>query len=309
LILIVSLYLIGKNQSFFGSNFTLKARFKNVNGLMVGNNVRYSGIQAGTVNKIQVVDDTTIEVSLLINKKMKPYIHNNAVAAIGNEGLMGNKVINITPNKNPGGPVEEGGLLVTKKAGGADDMMETLAATNDNVLLISESLKGTVTRLNNSAALWNLLNDTVIAQNLHVSIANIRSATVQINDFSTSLNSITSDIREGKGTAGALLSDETVADNLKHAVENVNKITVEANNLLARADSIVGQLQHDMNKGQGALHTVLKDTAMVTKLNNSMSNIEKGTAAFSQDMEALKHNVLTRGYFRKQEKKKRKEGK
>jgi phospholipid/cholesterol/gamma-HCH transport system substrate-binding protein len=33
-----------------------------------------------------------------------------------------------------------------------------------------------------------------------------------------------------------------------------------------------------------------------------MDNVQKGTAAFSENMEALKHNFLLRGYFRKQEK-------
>ena len=67
-ILVVSLYLIGKNQHFFGSNFVLKARFHNVEGLMPGNNVRFSGIQCGTVKDIEIINDTTIEVTMLPSK-------------------------------------------------------------------------------------------------------------------------------------------------------------------------------------------------------------------------------------------------
>jgi phospholipid/cholesterol/gamma-HCH transport system substrate-binding protein len=48
---------------------------------------------------------------------------------------------------------------------------------------------------------------------------------------------------------------------------------------------------------------------MVTKISNSLDNIQKGTDAFSQNMEALKHNFLFRGYFRKLEKQKNKDNK
>ena len=40
--LIIAMYLIGDKQHLFGSTFQLRANFKNVNGLMVGNNVRFA---------------------------------------------------------------------------------------------------------------------------------------------------------------------------------------------------------------------------------------------------------------------------
>jgi phospholipid/cholesterol/gamma-HCH transport system substrate-binding protein len=55
------------------------------------------------------------------------------------------------------------------------------------------------------------------------------------------------------------------------------------------------------------MHTLLKDPALAEKLNVSMDNIRQGTQAFSQDMEALKHNFLLRGYFRKLERKEQKD--
>ena len=77
-VLILTLYLIGKSQNLFGSNVELKARFRNVSGLMSGSNVLFSGIQVGTVNKISIIDDTTIEVGFLVDKQMLSYIHKNA---------------------------------------------------------------------------------------------------------------------------------------------------------------------------------------------------------------------------------------
>jgi phospholipid/cholesterol/gamma-HCH transport system substrate-binding protein len=97
IVLIVAFYIIGKNRSLFGDNFELKARFSNLKGLIEGDNVSFSGIQAGTVKSISLINDTTIEVLLLIDSKIKPYIHKNATASIGTEGMIGEKVVNIIP--------------------------------------------------------------------------------------------------------------------------------------------------------------------------------------------------------------------
>ena len=302
-ILIISLYLIGRNQNFFGANFYLRARFANINGLIAGNNVRFSGIQVGTVDKIKVVDDTTVEVTLIIDNNMRPYIHQNSIAAIGNDGLMGNKVINITPNKIPSPVINEGGLLYTRKAPYTDEMMEKLSSTNNNVEVLSFKLVNTVDQINNSKALWRILNDTTIPVNLKVSINNIKESSIKINQLADVIHDIAADLHNGKGTAGMLLNDEKAASDIKQAIENIDKASKESVTAIASIDSVVQQLHQDMFYGKGAIHTLLRDTQFVTRLNNSMVNIEKGTAAFSQDMEALKHNALTRGYFKKEARK------
>ncbi len=306
LILIVALYLIGKNQSYFGSNFHVKARFKNIGGLMVGNNVRYSGIQAGTVNKIVVIDDTTIEITMLIDDKIKSHVRSNSLASIGNEGLMGNKVINIAPNSEPGAEVKDGDLLLTKKVSNTDEMLETLSSTNDNIQVISENLKNTVIRINNSAAINQLLNDTSLSSEIKRSVHAIHNTADRANEFTIALNKITADIKAGNGAAGAILSDKKLADDIKKSAENVKKITTETSFAIARIDSVVQQVQFEIAHGKNTANSILKDTAIVNKLNNSITNIEKGTSAFSENMEALKHNVLTRGYFKKQAKKNKK---
>ena len=51
IILITALYFIGNRQNLFGKTFRISAVFNNVNGLQLGNNVRYSGINVGTVKK------------------------------------------------------------------------------------------------------------------------------------------------------------------------------------------------------------------------------------------------------------------
>jgi phospholipid/cholesterol/gamma-HCH transport system substrate-binding protein len=301
-VLVISLYLIGKNQSFFGSSFHLRARFANVNGLMAGNNVRFDGIQAGTVNKITVMNDTTIELDLNIQRDMRQFIRKNSFVAVGNDGLMGNKVINISPNRIPGPDVDDGDLLIPKKAPETDDMMQTFSNTNANVEKISESLINTMDRINSSKAFWSILNDSSIAFNLSASMANVKSISNRLNDLSSKLNSTVDDIKNGRGTVGMLLNDKSTEDSVRYAINNIEKTAREAADAMDKTDSLIARMQRDYAHGHGPLQAMLKDSSMVTKMSHSLSNIEKGTASFSQDMEALKHNFLTKKYFRKQAK-------
>jgi len=302
ILLVFALYMIGRNQSFFGSNYLLKARFKNVAGLMPGNNVRFSGIQCGTVKNIEIIDDTTIEVSLLVSSKTCRYIRKNAIANIGNEGLMGNKIINIEPGKTMVPAVTDGDYLLTAQGKSLNDMLSALSATNDNTTEISESLKEVANKLNNNPVLWTILTDTTIPENLRSTLVNVQRASQHIAHAAATADELLTDVKNGKGTAGLLLTDQGTAKKLTDAVAHIQSAASGANLLVSRLDSVVQDIHIDANKGGGTVHMLLKDTGLVNRLNNSVGNIEKGTAAFSEDMEALKHNFFLRGYFRRQEK-------
>jgi phospholipid/cholesterol/gamma-HCH transport system substrate-binding protein len=187
IVMMVSFYMIGNNTSMFGSSFKLRARFSNLSGLTEGNNVLFSGIQAGTVNRIDIINDTTIEVIMLIDSKVKAYIHNNAEADIGTEGLMGNKVVNIQPVKVNSPIVKNGDLLAAQKLTSMDEMIQTLSKTNNNIATISEALKTTVLRLDTSA-IFNVLNDKNIGISLSASLKNINNASNYASEMTHGLN-------------------------------------------------------------------------------------------------------------------------
>ena len=307
IVLVLLLYMIGKNRNLFGSTYVLKVRFENVQGLVAGNNVRFSGIQAGTVKKIKILADTVIEVTMVIEKEMLHIIRKNAVVSIGTDGLVGNKVVNIVPARQPGALAAEGDILVSQKAVATDEMLQTLYKTNNDVAVIAADLKTTVQRINSSSALWALLNDESIPQDLRNSVANIRSATGKAGNMVYNLNAIVMDVKNGKGSVGALLTDTSFAKNLNEAILKIKTVGEEADSLAGEINKVVAGIRQDVNTGRGTVNALLKDSMMVIKLNASLDNIQKGTDGFNQSMEALKHNFLLRGYFRKQEKQKEKE--
>ena len=112
--------------------------------------------------------------------------------------------------------------------------------------------------------------------------------------------------KNGKsGTAFTILKDTSFAQNLNDAIVKIKVVGEEVDSLANEIGKVVTGIREDINNGKGAVSALFKDSAMVIKLNASLDNIQKGTDGFNQNMEALKHNILLRGYFRKQEKQKR----
>ena len=307
LFLVILLYMIGKNRNMFGSNFVLKARFENIQGLVAGNNVKFAGIQAGTVKNINIINDTLIEVEMVIEKRMNKIIHNNAIASIGTEGLVGNKVVNITPVKYAAPLAEENDILPVRKALNTDDILEILNHTNSDVAKIAAGLKITVERINNSNGLWALLSDESIPENLRMSVATIRSTTVKALKMANDLDDIVLSVKNGEGSLGAILKDSALAFNLNDAIGKISKAGDDADLVAIEINKLVKVVGDDVENGKGTINAALKDSMIVKKIAATLDNIQKGTDGFNSNMEALKHSFLFRGYFRKIDKQKKKE--
>lgn len=287
--------MIGRNRSLFGSNYLLKTRFENVQGLIPGNNVRYAGIQAGTVKKLQILNDTTVEVTMIVDTKMEDIIRKDAITSIGTDGLVGNKVVNIVPGELNATIAKNGDLLTSKKPIDTDKILSTLSQTNKDVAIIVSGLKNTVERINHSSALWDLLSDDQMVNNIKISAKNIQLATSKASSVSNDVQLLIDGLRKGNGSMGILLKDTILASNLNKTSHNLLLITNQLN-------SVVSDIQKDINSGKGPANSLFKDTMMVNKINKSLNNIQKGTDGFNQNMEALKKSFLFRGYFRRQQK-------
>ncbi|QHS55300.1 MCE family protein [Mucilaginibacter sp. 14171R-50] len=302
LALILSFYFIGKNQHLFGAKFKLRARFSNLNSLIEGSNVLYAGIQAGTVSDITLINDTTIEVTLLIDKTIRQHIHQRSVASIGTEGLMGNKIVNIVPSSGNYPLVGDGDLLSSRPAINTDEMLQTLSRTNQNIAGISEALKVSVLRINESKLLA-LLDDPSIGNSLKSALKNMDRTAAQADQLAVNLNRTVTEINKGKGLAGTLVSDTLLAGDLRAALGNIRQTTEHTQSLTRELDDLLRQVNSDLVNGKGTLHLLLKDSVTAGHIRKSLEHIEQGTDGFNQNMEALKHNFLFRGYFKDQAKK------
>lgn len=300
--LILLLYMIGKNSNMFGSNFILKARFENVQGLKAGNNIRYAGIDVGTVKSVYFINDTIMEVKMIIDKKAKNIIKKNALVFIGTDGLVGNKVVNILAMKTDAPYAVEGDILPSKKPIDTDEMMRTLNKTNNQVSKIAEDFSITINKLNNSQGLWKLLNDRTIADNISNASIQVNKSSYKINEIANKINDIADELKNGEGTLPKLINDKKLADSFTVAINNFKNAAHEITEAGKEINQSVALISKEVNEGQGSIHAILKDTGISLLLKNSMQNIETGSKGFSDNMDALKHSFFFRGYFRKLEK-------
>lgn len=299
-LLLFASYLIGNRQNMFGGTFGITAVFKNANGLQNGNNVRFSGINVGTVNKIEMINDTTIWVYMNINEDMQKHIKKDAVAMIGSDGLVGSMLINIVPGAGASPLIQEGDELQSVSKIATQDMISTLNVTNENAaLLTADLLKVTQSLTKGKGTLGKLLNDTIMAADLKQTITNLKYTSHTTNTTIAELNTMISSINLDESTAGVLLTDTVSAKQMRHTIGNLEKTSIELEQMSKELNSVI----HGLNNEDGFVKYVSKDTALVLQLERTMQNIEEGTARFNENMEALKHNFLTRGYFRKLEKK------
>lgn len=304
--LILMLYMIGRNQNLFQSTYTLKAHLKNAQGLVTGNNVRYAGIEIGTVHKIKFLNDTLIEVSLNISDKMKDIIRKNAKVSVGSEGLVGNKVLNISPSGQATAAAVEGDVLAGASGVNTDDLLLTLEKTNKDVAIVVAGMRTSIERLNNSRGVWKVLDDEKSAEKISRAAEQINSASRNAAGFFADLETVSSTLAEGRGTAGMLLNDTFAITDIRKSLKSISSAAQNIDSLTGSLNRYTNELHDDIENGHNILHVLLKDSVLADKLTASMFSAEKGTASFTENMEALKHNVLLRRYFKAQDKKKRK---
>lgn len=302
--LVLLLYVIGRNQSLFGHTFELRAQFGHVRGLKPGHNVRYAGIQVGTVKRVSILNDTLMEVLMLVDADMQRIIRSNAVADIGSDGLMGSHILNISPGTGTAPFVQPGALLPTRHSPDTDEMLRTLDITNQNVALISEELKQTVQRINESAALWRLLNDEQLPAQLAKSVDNLQRTTAAAQATIGDIHEVVAGVKAGKGSLGAVLTDTAFAVNLNQALLRIKGVGQQADTLATSLNKLTRDISTEVNNGQGMVHAMLKDTGMANRLQQTLSNLQQGTDNFNQNMEALKQSFFFRRYFREKERNK-----
>ncbi|TDN87986.1 phospholipid/cholesterol/gamma-HCH transport system substrate-binding protein [Salegentibacter sp. 24] len=302
IIFTLGVYFIGKKQNLFGDSITISSVFKNVNGLQPGNNVRYSGVNVGTVKEIKFLNDTAICVNMLISQESGNLIKYSSVATINSDGLVGSMVLNILPtDKFPSRRLKEGDTLYSLSQVATTDMLNTLNKTNENAALLTEDLIKITNSINaGEGVLGKLLKDETLAKNIQESAANLNFTTRSAKSGLTKLNDLLNSVDYENSIVGLLLSDSTAQENLKTTIQDLQASSSQINKLSANLE----EFSNSLNSEKGALNLVVKDTTFVNHLDQSIRNIEEATHRFNENMEALKHNILFRGYFRKLERKK-----
>ncbi len=172
---IVAIYFIGQRQQMFSRTFHISGIFKDISGLQVGNNVRFSGINVGIIDGIQQITDSTVRVDMTIVERTRKFIKKNAKAIIGSDGLMGNKIVVITPGTSNKRALEDNDTIATTQPISMDDIMLNLKTTTDNTADITSDF-AVITRniRKGKGTIGKLFSDSVMANNVGEAMVNIK---------------------------------------------------------------------------------------------------------------------------------------
>lgn len=306
------IFAVGGGGGFFWQNYSLKARFDNVAGLMSGSPVRVAGVQVGSVSKVEL-SATGVEVWFTVLTEMRPLVTDRSMAALGSISLLGEAAVDITPG--PGGtPVPEWGYVRSGVAEGSIAQLttEATAGLNEAKQLIEDlrAGKGTIGRLFTDDSIYREFDGFVrAAERVTRSVADGRGTFGKLandpqmyNELEASLanlNAITASLRKGEGSLGKLLTDQGLADRVTQATANIEGMTAKMN----RGEGTVGKLITDdalynrletmtarldtvlqsLNDGEGTAGQLLRDKQLYENMNQTITEIRALVAEITKD--------------------------
>jgi phospholipid/cholesterol/gamma-HCH transport system substrate-binding protein len=229
LLFIITIYFVGKQQNLFGDTFHLKSKFKTVSGLKVGNNVRFSGINVGTISEIEILNDSTVLVVLLMEKDVQKYIKTDAMASIGSDGLMGDKVMTISPGTSSNETVKDNAFIKSKTPLEMEDLMKSVKTSVDNAGIITAQLAEFTNTMNNGeGTLSKLMSDKEFANSLKKTLVNLEVSTQEFSRFTTNMNN-------GKGVLSKVVNNEQLGSKVDSTMSNLEKGSKQLTELMEAA--------------------------------------------------------------------------
>lgn len=305
-IFIAGVLTLGGQNKTFADTFTVKAIFNDVDGLQSGHNVWLSGVKIGTVKKISFISNAQVEVAINIEEKYHQYIHKDSKAKVGSDGLIGNKIIEIYGG-SPQAPIAQtGDVLGVDKAISMDEMLNTLQENNKNILAITTDFKEISQDIAaGQGTLGKLLKDETIVNQVESMLTSLQSTSAKANAMVADLENYTSKLQSKGSLTNSLITDTVIFSRLRSTMAQVEQASISANALVEDLRTTSQRL----NATDGAVGVLLNDAETAAKLKETMRNLESGTQKLDENMEALQHNFLFRGFFRKKAKEEAKNNK
>ncbi len=305
-ILIAGVLTLGGQNKTFEKKITVKAIFDDVGGLQAGNNVWFSGVKIGTVRHIRFSGSSQVEVEMRIDEKSQPYIRSNAKARISSESLIGNKIVVIYGGTEKSAPVQDGAQLGVEKALNTDEIMATLQENNRNLLAITKDFKTISGQLvGGKGSIGRLLSDEILFNTLQATAATLQRTSANAQQLTANLSAYVSRLQTKGSLTNDLVTDTVIFGRLRSATAQIDAAARQATTITAN----LATASANINNPATPIGTLLYDQQTAASIKATLKNLQGGTEKFDENMQALQHNFLLRGFFKKKAKQEAKEGK
>jgi phospholipid/cholesterol/gamma-HCH transport system substrate-binding protein len=299
LILVIGVVVIGGQRKSFTKSIRLEVVFDDVQGLQAGNNVWFSGMKVGTVKTVSFYGRSQVEVTMNVERQAQPHIRKDTKARISTDGLVGNKIVVLSGGSDSVPAVADNDRLESEQQAGMQEMMSTLQASNGNLLAITGNLKAVTEKLKaGQGTLGELLNDSSFAETLRGSLGHLQAASAASERMIDNLETFSTRLKQPDGLVNELLTDTTVFRKLQDAVAQMHQAAASASEF-GVALRTAGKGLNDEHSPVGVL---LHDEETADNLERMIKNLRVSSQELSDDLEAVQHNFLLRGFFRKKDK-------
>jgi phospholipid/cholesterol/gamma-HCH transport system substrate-binding protein len=285
LLFAVGLFYIGDRRMLFTDTLEVYAEFASIAALDNGAKVRVAGMDAGEVESIQVPSGPTgrFRVRMRIREDLHPLIRLDSVASIQNDGLVGNKFIQIDSGTEQSPQVRNQGTIRSREPFDLAALMDKLSGTIDMVTNMIVEVKAQL-----DTALVAVADTARDAQTLMDDVGtDVRRIMASTQAVTNDLTAIVGGLRAGRGTVGRLITDDSlynharaIAADAQKAMENVRHATEQAKGAIA-----------DLRGEGGPVRGLTGDLQQTLALaRDAMSDL-------AENSEALKRSFFFRGFF------------
>ena len=209
----------------------------------------------------------------------------DSLATIETEGLVGGNYLGITTGSDTAPIVAPNATIAGKEP---LDLAELVERMGDTVTKVNDAVDGMRDDVQRAVV---AIADTVDNAN-----SLITGVTGEVTKIAASGALITADaaqiadgIRSGKGTIGKLVNDDELYNRVSAIAKQTEETTAYARQLVLSAKETLEGLQSKDGAVQG----------MTASVKQTMDDARESMAGFAENMEALRHNFLLRGFFNK----------
>ena len=298
-VFVIGILTLGGQQKSFVKSIHISSVFNDVSGLKKGNNVWFSGVKVGTIKNIHFTGPSQVDVIMSIDASTQQYIHRNAGVRISSDGLIGNKIIVIDGGSPQAPIVQDGDVLQSEKLLSTDDVMKTLQQNNQNLLAITTDFKQLSKQiLAGKGTVGTLLADSSMGLQLKQTMRNLQAATQSAAQMAVSLNSFSNKMNTKGGFADNLLTDTVTFNRIR---ASVGRLKEAADNASILTDNL-NKASSKLNTTDNALGVLLNDPKAALKMQSTLDYLQQSSVKLNDDLEAVQHNFLLKGIFKKREK-------
>ena len=285
LLFTAGLFLIGDRRMLFTDTFRVYAEFKQVASLDIGAKVRVSGVDAGEVEEIRVPPGPSghFRVRMRVRSDLGPLIRTDSIASIQNDGLVGNKFVQIQTGTEAAPLVPDQGSVQSREPFDIADLMlamsDTLVTVNK---MLSEVQKGVDQAL---SAVTATASD---AQGLMKDMGGeVRTLLASANRVSADVNTIVAQVRQGRGTLGKLVTDDSLYASVQAISADAQKAVATVRQASEEARAAIADLRGENGPVKG----------LTGDVQQTLHSARDAMADLAETTEALKRNFFFRGFF------------